>query len=72
MVKNQKKQPNKFLILISIGLEMGITIYLFIKLGKWLDTKYPQDFKLYSMLGTIFGVAISLYLVNKKLQKLNP
>ncbi len=72
MVKNPKKQPNKFLTLISIGLEMGITIYFFIKLGKWLDTKYPQDFKLYSMLGTIFGVAISLYLVNKKLQKLNP
>ncbi len=71
MVKIPKKQPNKFLILTSMGLEMGITIYLFIKLGKWLDIKYPQDFKLFSMIGTILGVLISLYLVNKKLQKLN-
>ena len=50
---------------------MGITIYLSIKLGKWLDLKYPKDFKLYTMIGTIFGVAVSLYLINKKLQKLN-
>ena len=71
MAKNPKKPPNKFLIFTSIGLEMGITIYLSIKLGKWLDLKYPKDFKLYTMIGTIFGIAISLYLINKKLQKLN-
>lgn len=69
--KNPKKQPNKFLALIGIAFQMGATIYLMAYLGKWLDVKYPKDFKLFTMIFTILGVLISLYAINKQLQKIN-
>ncbi len=69
--ENPKEQPNRFLALMGIAFQMGITIYLFVMLGKWLDNKFPKDFKLFTMLFTIVGVAISLYSINKQLQKLN-
>ncbi|MBP0902836.1 AtpZ/AtpI family protein [Mariniflexile gromovii] len=50
---------------------MGITIYLFIMGGKWLDTKFSNGGKLYLILGTLFGVAISLYVVLRQLKKFN-
>ncbi len=69
--ENPKKQRSKFLQLTGIAFQMGATIYLMVYLGKWLDTKYPQNFKLFTMVFTIIGVLISLYSVNKQLQKLN-
>ena len=69
--KKPGKQPNKFLIFTSIGLEMGITIYLSIRLGKWLDGKYSDDFKTYTLICTVLGFIISMYLLIKKLNKLN-
>lgn len=66
-----EKQRNRLLALTGIAFQMGITIYLFVFLGKWLDEKFPQDFRLYTMVFTILGVAISLYAINKQLQRLN-
>lgn len=50
---------------------MGITIYLFIMLGKWLDLKYSEGGKLFLIIGTLLGVAISLYVVLQQLKKFN-
>lgn len=69
--KKPKGQRNKFLALTGITLQMGITIYLMVYIGKWLDLKYEHDFKLFTMLFTIFGVGISLYSINKQLQRIN-
>lgn len=70
-LKKPEKQPNKFLLFTSVGIEMGLTIYLSIKLGKWLDLKYSSDFKTYTLICTILGFIISMYLLIKKLNKLN-
>jgi len=49
---------------------MGVIIYLFVRLGKWLDYTYNPDQKLFLILSTLFGVAISLYLVLKQLNRI--
>ena len=69
--KKPGKQPNKFLVFSTIGLEMGLTIYLSIKLGKWLDIKFSGDFKTYTLICTVLGFIVSMYLLIKKLNKLN-
>lgn len=72
---NKEQKPNKPLknavVLTGIAFQMGITIYLFIMLGKWLDLKYSEDGKLFLILGTLLGVAISLYVVLKQLKTFN-
>jgi F0F1-type ATP synthase assembly protein I len=61
----------KWAILTAIGLEMGAIIFLFVKLGLWLDDNYNSGEKLYIIFGTLLGVAISLILVIKQTNKLN-
>jgi len=50
---------------------MGITIYLFVLLGKWLDAKYNNGDKLFVIFGTLLGVAVSLYVIVQQLNRLN-
>jgi hypothetical protein len=50
---------------------MGVTIYLFTKLGAWLDLNYNLSGKKYTILLTLAGVAISLFLVLRQTNQLN-
>ncbi|WNM21081.1 AtpZ/AtpI family protein [Flavobacterium capsici] len=69
--QNKKKRPNKWLVLINIPIQMGIVIFLFAYLGKWLDTNYPNKHSVYIKVLTLFGVAIAFYNLNRQLKKLN-
>lgn len=69
--QNKKKRPNKWLVLINIPIQMGIVIFLFAYLGKWLDTNYPNKHSVYVKVLTLFGVAIAFYNLNRQLKKLN-
>ncbi|MGC1205950.1 MAG: AtpZ/AtpI family protein [Flavobacteriaceae bacterium] len=55
---------------MGIGLQMGVTIYLFVLLGRWLDTNYNEGEKLYVIILTLLGVAISLYAVLKQVNRI--
>jgi F0F1-type ATP synthase assembly protein I len=72
--KEGNKKPGKQLknvaALSGIAIQMGITIYLFVILGKWLDTKYNSDEKLFIIIMTLLGVAISLYVVIKQVNRI--
>lgn len=68
--KNPKKQLKNVAVLMGIGLQMGVTIYLFVLLGKWLDTTYNNDDKLYIIIMTLLGVGISLYAVLKQVNRI--
>ena len=70
--ENQKpgKQLKNVAILAGIGVQMGVTIYLFVLLGKWLDTNYNDGEKLYIIIMTLLGVAISLYAVLKQVNRI--
>lgn len=65
--KNQLKQIG---ILSGIGIQMGVIIYLFALLGKWLDSNYNDGEKLYIIIFTLLGVAVSLYVVVKQLNSI--
>tara|TARA_B110000503_G_scaffold56449_1_gene90461 strand:- start:12 stop:236 length:225 start_codon:yes stop_codon:yes gene_type:complete len=69
--KPQKKPLNKAFQLTGITAQMGVTIYLFVMLGEWLDAAYNSNKKGFVIVTTLVGVAVSLYLVLKQTNKLN-
>ncbi|MFD0834710.1 AtpZ/AtpI family protein [Mariniflexile aquimaris] len=74
MSNNQKQEPKNQLknaaVLIGIAIQMGVTIYLFVLLGKFLDSKFNDGNKLYIIIMTLMGVAISLYSVIKQVNRI--
>jgi len=68
---SQKKPLKNALILTGVASQMGVTIYLFVMLGKWLDKTYNEGDKGYIIIATLLGVGISLYLTVKQLNRLN-
>ena len=73
-MKNENHKPKKQLknlaVLSGIAIQMGVTIYLFVILGRWLDTKFNHGDKLYIIITTLLGVAISLYAVIKQVNRI--
>ncbi len=68
--KKPEKPLKNVAILSGIAIQMGITIYLFVVLGKWLDNKFNNGEKLYIIVMTLLGVAISLYAVIKQVNRI--
>ena len=71
---NQKQPKNrlkKTAILTGVAFQMGITIYLFVQAGKWLDQQYSNGGKLYAVILTLAGVFGSIYLVLRQLKSIN-
>lgn len=68
--QNQKKQLKNVAVLSGIAFQMGITIYLFVMLGKWLDSKFNDGDKLFIIITTLLGVGISLYVVLKQVNRI--
>ena len=69
--KNKKKQPKRFIVLIAVASQMGITIFLAANLGKFLDAKYQTEKAWFTIVLTLFGLLVSLYSVLQTLNKLN-
>jgi F0F1-type ATP synthase assembly protein I len=71
---NDNKKPGKQLknlaLLSGIAIQMGVTIYLFVILGRWLDSKFNNGDKLFIIISTLLGVAISLYMVIKQVNRI--
>ena len=67
----KKKTNNKWLALINIPIQMGAIVFLFAKVGDWLDAKYniPSGIGLKSL--TVLGVVISFYNINRQLKEIN-
>lgn len=73
MMENQNQSKNnytKWLGLINIPVQMGVIIYLFYKLGFWLDENYVNTKVYYFKIFTIIGVFISLYNVYQQVSEL--
>lgn len=65
-----KSNYNKWLSLINIPFQMGIIIYLFYKLGFWLDANYSHPKIYYYKTLTIIGVFIALYNVYRQVTEI--
>ena len=68
-IKKPKKRLNKYIVLTGIGLQMGITIYLAARLGKWLDANYTES-NTYTIILTLLGIALSFYSLLRQLKNL--
>lgn len=66
-----KKQLNKYVRFSGIAIQMGLTIYLGSLLGKWLDTKFPNDSELYTKIVTLLAVFGAMYSVIRQVSKLS-
>ena len=71
MDKNKGSQLRKYLALTGIAFQMGAIIFLCAYVGKKLDAYYLLEKKWFTMGFILFGVASSLYLVIKQLNKIN-
>jgi len=54
-------KKNKWLVLITIPAQMGITIFLFSFLGEWLDNNYPNDWVYCHKVLLVIGVFLAMY-----------
>ena len=72
MDKNPKNnKTNKWLQLINIPIQMGVIVFGFAYLGKWLDGEYPNSHRIYVKVLTMVGVAIAFYNINRQLKDIN-
>ena len=71
MNQQKKRQPNKWLALINIPIQMGVIIYAFSVLGGWLDMNFPNKKNIYIKVITTVGVAIAFYNLNRQLKDIN-
>ena len=71
MADKPDRKFSKFARLSGIGIQMGVTIFLGAYFGKYLDHKYPSDKKWFTILFTLFSVAVALYNVLGQVNKLN-
>jgi ATP synthase protein I len=71
-INNSPKKDTaiKWLALINIPIQMGIVIFLFFKLGEWLDTNYTHSKIYYYKLLTIIGVFVALYNVYRQVNQI--
>lgn len=72
--QEQKKPPsssNNLAKLSGIGIQMGVTIFIFSYGGKYLDEKYQFEKNWFTIGLTLLGVGIALYNVLKQVNRIN-
>ncbi len=73
---NGQKSPKKknhlrnVVMLSGIAFEMGAIIFLAAKGGIWLDDHYQTDKRYFTATATLIGVAISIWVVLKRLKRI--
>lgn len=74
-MENNKKKPesqlNTLVKFSGVGIQMGVTIYLGVMLGEWLDGKYPNDKGWFTIATTLLSVALSMYSLIVQVNKTN-
>ena len=66
-----KKKPNRYLVLTSIGLQMGVIMFFAAYLGRYLDDKYALNKPICTLVCVLLGLGVSLYYILNQLKKLN-
>ena len=71
MSKKPNKPINKWIQLINIPIQMGVVIFLISYFGKYLDIKYNNLENTNTIIFTLIGVAVSMYLIIVQVKKLD-
>lgn len=61
--KKNKKSTNKYARFSSLGIQMGVIIFIFTWLGTYLDAKYQTNTAWWTIGLSLFGVTASLTLI---------
>ena len=69
--QKRKNQFNKFVKLSGLGIQMGVTIYLFSFLGGKLDAYFNTESKTYTLILVIVGFLLSILSLIVQLNKIN-
>ncbi|AOR26402.1 hypothetical protein FORMA_12400 [Formosa sp. Hel3_A1_48] len=48
---------------------MGVIIYVFVRLGQWLDVSFNTSKKTFVAIGALIGVSAGLYVALRQLKK---
>lgn len=71
-MKSEKKgSANKWMVFTTIPFQMAAIIYLFYKVGGWLDKKYLIVDDWGTKIVTLLGIFIAMYQVISQVNKLN-
>ncbi len=71
MQPKKTNNTNKWLVFTSIPFQMGITIYVFYKIGGWLDKKLLIHDEWGTKIVTLLGIFAAMYQVISQVNKLN-
>ena len=69
--KGTKKKQPKFIALTGIAAQMGVTIFAFSYLGKYLDENYNPNGKGWTIALVLLGVALSLFNLLRQVHRIN-
>jgi len=65
-----KKQPNKWLVFSSLFFQIAIIMYLFINIGLYIDSKHSSNQHLYSLIFSVLGIILILFLISNQSKRL--
>lgn len=72
MQKKNKNPYGKYLQLTSIAFQMMAIMFVFIWLGQKADEKWnSSETNYYTLLGTLTGLGVSLYIILQQLKRIN-
>lgn len=71
MKTEKKKQLNTIARFSGVGIQFGVTIWLGVELGNWLDEKYPNDKGWFTIGCTLFALVGSMYSLITQVNKIN-
>ena len=72
MEEKKPRSPLKnWVVLTGMAFQMGVIIALGVLFGLWLDGKFPNDYKAYTIIFSLLGVFAALYSVIKQVTDLN-
>jgi hypothetical protein len=69
MSDSPKNPEREYLKWAGAGVQMVITIGVFVLAGRWLDGKYPQDIPVWTLVFSLLGCAAGLYSLIKSFLK---
>lgn len=70
-MSNQDNPLKNLIKLSGLGIQIGVIVYIFIYFGKLIDLYLNNNTKTFVAIGAIIGVAVSLYVVLKQLEKIH-
>lgn len=71
MARKPKKQLNPYIRFTSIAFQMIAAIGLLNLFGLWLDSKFLNNYRLYTVIFSLLGVLFSIYQVIKQVISMN-